>query len=82
MRLGSSHGSHVRARQKSIRTQSFLLLKDDNKILQAQLVERGDYLSWLKYRRSKKTEEKAKVIAAVWGALDIFHQDDFEKRDE
>ena len=37
-----------------------------------------------------KTEEKAKVIAAVWGkeliqflaALAIFHQDDFEEKDE
>ena len=36
-----------------------------------------------------KTEEKAKVVAAVWGmeliqflaALDIFHQDDFEEKD-
>ena len=36
-----------------------------------------------------KTEEKAKVVAAVWGmeliqflaALDIFHQDDVEEKD-
>ena len=39
-------------------------------------------------RRSKKTEEKTKVVAAVWGteliqffaARDIFHQDDLKKR--
>ena len=24
----------------------------------------------------------AKVIAAVWGTRDIFHQDDFEEKDE
>ena len=38
----------------------------------------------------KQTEEKAKVVAAVWGTeliqflatLDIFYQDDFEKKDE
>ena len=37
-----------------------------------------------------KTEDKANVVAAVWGtemiqflvALDIFHQDDFEEKDE
>ena len=69
-------------KRASVHSLFYILLKDDNKILQAQLVERGDYLSWLKYRRRIKTEEKAKVIAAVWGALDIFHQDDFEKRDE
>ena len=41
-------------------------------------------------RRKIKTEEKAKVVAAVWGtelnqflaALDTFHQDDFEEKDE
>ena len=42
------------------------------------------------HRRRIKTEEKAKVVAAVWGTeliqflatLDIFYQDDFEKKDE
>ena len=41
-------------------------------------------------RRRKKAEEKAKVVADVWGteliqfldALDIYHQDDFEEKDE
>ena len=40
--------------------------------------------------RRIKTEEKAKVVTAVWGteliqflaALDIFHQDGLEKKDE
>ena len=43
----------------------------------------------VEHRRKMKTEEKAKVVAAVWGmeliqflaALDIFHQDDFEEKD-
>ena len=41
-------------------------------------------------RRRIYTEEKAKVVAAVWrkewiqflATLDIFHQDDFEHKDE
>ena len=44
----------------------------------------------LTYRRRIKTEETAKVVAAVWGteliqflaALVIFQQDDFEEKDE
>ena len=44
----------------------------------------------LLHRRRIKTEENAKVVAAVWGtefiqflaALDIFNEDDFEKKDE
>ena len=44
----------------------------------------------LLHRRRIKTEENAKVVAAVWGtefikflaALDIFNQDDFEVKDE
>ena len=42
----------------------------------------------LHHKRSLKTEEKAKVVAAVWGtkfiqfsaALQIWHQDDLKKR--
>ena len=42
------------------------------------------------HRRRIKTGEKGKVVAAVWGteliqfleALAIFHQDDFEEKDE
>ena len=42
------------------------------------------------HRRRITTEEKAKVVTAFWGteliqflaALDIFHQDDFEEKDE
>ena len=42
----------------------------------------------LKHRRRIKTEERAKVVTAVWGtellqflaALAIFHQDDLKKR--
>ena len=42
------------------------------------------------HRRRKKTNEKGQVVAAVWGteliqslaALDIFHQDAFELKDE
>ena len=42
----------------------------------------------LLHRRRIKTEENAKVVASVWGtefiqflaALDIFNDDDFEKR--
>ena len=49
----------------------------------------GEFISW-GYRRRTKTEEKAKVVAAVWeteliqflAALDIFHQNDFEEKDE
>ena len=42
---------------------------------------------WFTHRRRIKTEEKAKVVAAVWWfnslkALDIFHQEDFEEKDE
>ena len=48
----------------------------------------GEFIS-LGYRRRTKTEEKAKVVAAVWeteliqflAALDIFHQNDFEEKD-
>ena len=40
--------------------------------------------------RRIKTEEKSKVVAAAWepeliqflAALEIFHQDDFEEKDE
>ena len=35
----------------------------------------------LVYRRRIKTEEKAKVVTAA-AALAIFHQDDFEEKDE
>ena len=42
------------------------------------------------HRRRIKTEVKAKVVAVIWGtgliqflaALDIFHQHDFEEKDE
>ena len=48
------------------------------------------YVVPLLHRRRIKTEENAKVVAAVWGtefikflaALDIFNQDDFEVKDE
>ena len=51
------------------------------------LVLISDHLS---HRRRIKTEEKAKVIAALWGTelipflatLAIFHQDEFEEKDE
>ena len=46
-------------------------------------------MSW-RHRRRIKTEEKTKVVAAVWGAeliqflatLDIFHHDNFDEKGE
>ena len=48
---------------------------------------RSAYIQYT-HRRRIKTEEKAKVVAAIWGtefiqllaALGVFHQDDMKKR--
>ena len=55
------------------------------------IASRNPHLLQLVYhRRRMKTEEKAKVVAAVWGTefmeflatLAIFHQNDFQEKDE
>ena len=60
-------------------------------ITMLNIASRNPHLLQLVYHRRRiKTEEKAKVVAAVWGTeliqflatLDIFYQDDFEKKDE